>query len=80
LTGDSEVLAAKVCDNSDSSLPLSSRQKFDERTSSLRRTIEVESVNMIESSEIQNMNDDALARVVERTDVFSRVTPSQKTA
>ena len=79
LTGDSEVLAAKVCDQLGFQVYHYRRgRRFDERTSSLRRTIEVESVNMIESSEIQNMNDDALARVVERTDVFSRVTPSQK--
>jgi P-type Mg2+ transporter len=33
---------------------------------------------VVKSSEIENIDDDALARVVEKADIFTRVTPAQK--
>jgi P-type Mg2+ transporter len=79
LTGDSEVLAGKVCDQLGFQVYHYRRgRKLDEKTGSLRRTIEVESVNIVQSSEIQYIGDDALARIVEQADVFARVTPGQK--
>jgi len=35
-------------------------------------------MNIMRSSEIEEMNDDALATVVERIDIFTRVNPAQK--
>jgi P-type Mg2+ transporter len=79
LTGDSEVLAGKVCDQLGFQVYQYRRgRRYDEKTGSLRRTIEIETENIVQSSEIQNIDDDALARIVERADVFARVTPSQK--
>jgi Mg2+-importing ATPase len=79
LTGDSEIVAGKVCDLLGFQVYQYRRgRRYDERTGSLRRTIEVEPVNVVKSSEIQNMDDDVLARIVERADIFTRVTPGQK--
>ena len=79
LTGDSEVLAGKVCDQLGFQVYHYRRgRKFDEKSGSLRRTVEIDSVNIVQSSEIQNIDDDALARIVEKADVFTRVTPGQK--
>ena len=79
LTGDNEVVSGKVCDQLGFQVYQHRRGKrYDERTHSLRRTIEVEPINIVQSSEIQNVDDDALAQIVERTDVFTRVTPGQK--
>jgi Mg2+-importing ATPase len=79
LTGDNEVVSGKVCDQLGFQVYQHRRGKrYDERTHSLRRTIEVEPINIVQSSEIQNVDDDALAQIVEKTDVFTRVTPGQK--
>ncbi len=79
LTGDSEIVAGKVCDQLGFQVYQYRRgRKYDEKTGSLRRTIEVEPINIVQSSEIENIDDDALARVVERADIFTRVTPAQK--
>ena len=42
------------------------------------RTIEIEPTNIVRSTEIEAMDDAVLARAVERADIFTRVTPSQK--
>jgi Mg2+-importing ATPase len=79
LTGDNEVVSGKVCDQLGFQVYQYRRGKiYDERTHSLRRTIEAEPINIIQGSEIQNIADDALAQIVERADVFTRVTPGQK--
>jgi P-type Mg2+ transporter len=79
LTGDSEKVAAKVCDQLGFQVFQYRRgHKLDQSTGSVTRTIATESVNIIQSSEIQDIDDDALARVVESADIFTRVTPSQK--
>lgn len=79
LTGDNEVVAGKVCDQLGFQVYEYRRgRKFDERTRSLRRTIEVEPINIVQGSEIQNVDDDTLARIVEKADIFARVNPGQK--
>jgi Mg2+-importing ATPase len=79
LTGDNEVVAGKVCDQLGFQVYQYRRGKrYDEQSRSLRRTIEVEPINIVQSSEIQNIDDNALARIVERADIFTRVTPGQK--
>jgi Mg2+-importing ATPase len=79
LTGDNEVVSGRVCDHLGFQVYQYRRGKrYDEQTHSLRRTIEVEPINIVQSSEIQNVDDDALAQIVERADVFTRVTPGQK--
>lgn len=79
LTGDNEVVAGKVCDQLGfQTYQYRRRRRYDTRTGSLRRTVEVEPVNIIQGSEIQTVDDDALARIVENVDVFTRVNPAQK--
>lgn len=79
LTGDNEVVAGKVCDQLGFQVyQYRRRRRYDELTHSLRRTIEVETANIVQGSEIQNINDDVLTRIVEKADIFTRVTPGQK--
>ncbi len=79
LTGDSEIVAGKVCDLLGFQVYQYRRgRKFDEKSGSVTRTIEVEPINVVQSTEIENIDDDALARVVEHADIFTRVTPVQK--
>jgi len=79
LTGDSEIVAGKVCDLLGFQVYQYRRgRKYDEKTGSVTRTIEVEPINVVKSSEIENIDDDALARIVEKADIFTRVTPAQK--
>jgi Mg2+-importing ATPase len=79
LTGDNEVVAGKVCDQLGFQVYQYRRGKrYDEQTQSLRRTIEAVPANIVQGSEIQNIADDALAQIVEKADVFARVTPGQK--
>jgi len=79
LTGDNEVVAGKVCDQLGFQVYQYRRGKrYDEQTQSLRRTIEASPSNIVQGSEIQNIADDALAQIVEKADVFARVTPGQK--
>ncbi len=79
LTGDNEVVSGKICEQLGFQVYQYRRgKKYDERTRSLRLTIEVEPINIVQGSEIQNIDDDALAKIVERADVFARVTPGQK--
>ena len=41
-------------------------------------TVEVEPTNIVRGNEIENTTDDALQLIVERADIFTRVTPVQK--
>ena len=79
LTGDNEVVTGKVCEQLGFQVYQYRRgRKYDQETGSFTRTIEVEPINMVQSSEIENIHDDALARIVEGADIFTRVTPAQK--
>lgn len=79
LTGDNEIVTGKICQQLGFQVYQFRRgRKYDDRAGHITRTIEVEPINIIRSSEIEAMNDDILARVVERADIFTRVTPAQK--
>ena len=79
LTGDNEIVTGKICQQLGFQVSQFRRgRKYDDTVGHITRTIEVEPINIVPSSEIENMNDDALARVVERADIFTRVTPAQK--
>ncbi len=79
LTGDNEVVAGKVCDHLGFQVFEYRRgRKYDDKTCSFLRTIEIEPINIVQSTEIQNVDDDTLARIVEKADIFTRVTPAQK--
>ncbi len=79
LTGDNEIVAAKICQQLDfQTFEFSRGTKYDDATGLITRTIETQPVNIVPSNEIQEMNDDALARVVESADIFTRVNPAQK--
>jgi Mg2+-importing ATPase len=79
LTGDNEVVAGKVCDQLGFQVYQYRRgRKYDAQTGTVTRTSEVEPINIVQSSEIENIDDDALARIVEKADIFTRVNPAQK--
>ncbi|MGD0780946.1 MAG: magnesium-translocating P-type ATPase [Dehalococcoidales bacterium] len=81
LTGDNEIVASKISQQLGFQVSQFRRGKrYDQTGDSGRivRTIEVEATNIVRSSEIEAMDDAALARVVERADIFTRVTPAQK--
>ena len=79
LTGDNEIVTGKICQQLGFQVYQFRRgRKYDDAVGHVTRTIEVEPINIMGSSEIEAMNDDALARVVERVDIFTRVTPAQK--
>jgi len=79
LTGDNEIVAAKICQQLGFQVYRFRRgRSYDVALGRMTRTVEAEPMNIMRSTEIEEMNDDALARVVERIDVFTRVTPAQK--
>jgi len=79
LTGDNEIVTSKICQQLGFQVYQFRRgRKYDATVGQVTRTIELEPINIVPSSEIENMNDDALARVVEQADIFTRVTPAQK--
>jgi Mg2+-importing ATPase len=79
LTGDNEIVAGKVCDQLGFQVYQYRRgRKLDVQTGTMTRTSEVEPINIVQSSEIENIDDDALARIVEKADIFTRVNPGQK--
>ena len=79
LTGDNEIVTGRICQQLGFQVSQFRRgRKFDETVGHMTRTVEVEPINIMVSSEIEAMNDDALARVVEKADIFTRVTPGQK--
>jgi Mg2+-importing ATPase len=79
LTGDNEIVTSRICQQLGFQVYQFRRgRKYDDAVGHITRTLEVEPINIVPGSEIENMNDDALARVVERADIFTRVTPAQK--
>jgi Mg2+-importing ATPase len=70
LTGDNEVVTRKIC------------QDLGFQVSRARRTVKYDQVveirRIVLGSEIDQMRDDALARIVEKVDIFAKVTPAQK--
>ena len=79
LTGDNEIIASKICQQLGFQVSQYRRGKrFDDAVGRVTRTVESEPINIMRSSEIEEMNDAALAVAVERADVFTRVTPAQK--
>ena len=78
LTGDNEIVASQICQQLGfRTFQISRSRKLDD-SSGFVRTIEVQPINIVPSTEIQDMNDDALARIVETADIFTRVNPAQK--
>jgi P-type Mg2+ transporter len=72
-------VASKVCDQLGFQVFQYRRGRtYDKKSGTLTRTIEVEPINVVQSKEIENIDDDALARVVEKADIFTRVNPAQK--
>jgi Mg2+-importing ATPase len=79
LTGDNEIVASKICQQLGFQLYQYRRGKrFDNVVGRVTRTVKSEPINIMRSSEIDSMGDDALAVAVESNDVFTRVTPAQK--
>jgi Mg2+-importing ATPase len=79
LTGDNEIVAGKICQQLGFQVYRYRRgRRFDATVGRMTRTVEAETMNIMRSNEIEEINDDALASVVERVDVFTRVTPAQK--
>jgi P-type Mg2+ transporter len=79
LTGDNEIVAGKICQQLGFQVYRYRRgRRYDATVGRMTRTVEAESMNIMRSSEIEEINDDALASIVERMDVFTRVTPAQK--
>ena len=79
LTGDNEIVASHICQQLGFQIYQSRRgKKYDEQLGIIVQTTELGVENIVRSDDIANMNDDVLARVVERADVFTRVNPAQK--
>jgi Mg2+-importing ATPase len=79
LTGDNEIVTGKICQQLGFQVSQFRRgRKYDDMVGQVTRTTEIEPINIIRSSEIETLNDDALARIVEEADIFTRVTPAQK--
>jgi Mg2+-importing ATPase len=79
LTGDNEIVTGKICQQLGFQVYQFRRGiRYDDTVGHVTRTIEVEPINIIRSSEIEAVDDDALARLVEGADIFTRVTPAQK--
>ncbi|MDD5190528.1 MAG: HAD-IC family P-type ATPase, partial [Dehalococcoidales bacterium] len=79
LTGDSEIVTGKICEQLGFQVYQYRRgRKYDEGVATITRTVKIDPINIVKSSEIVNMNDDVLAAVVERADIFTRVNPAQK--
>jgi Mg2+-importing ATPase len=79
LTGDNEIVSGKICQQLGFQVYGYRRgRRYDSTLGHITRTVEYESMNIMSSNEIEEMNDDALARVVERVDVFTRANPAQK--
>jgi Mg2+-importing ATPase len=81
LTGDNEIVASKISQQLGFQVSQYRRGKRYDQAGELGRivrTVEIEATNIVRSSEIEAMDDAALARVVERADIFTRVTPAQK--
>jgi Mg2+-importing ATPase len=79
LTGDNEIVTGQICQQLGFQVFQYRRgRKYDDAVGRVTRTVAAEPMNIMRSSEIEEMNDDALATVVERVDIFTRVNPAQK--
>jgi P-type Mg2+ transporter len=79
LTGDNEIVTGQICEQLGFQVYQYRRgRKYDDAVGRVTRTITAEPMNIMRSSEIEEMNDDTLATVVERVDIFTRVNPAQK--
>jgi Mg2+-importing ATPase len=78
LTGDNEIVAGKISQQLGFQVSQFRRGKRFDQAGRIVRTVQVGPANIVRSSEIENMDDAALARVVERADIFTRVSPAQK--
>ena len=79
LTGDNEIVTGQICQQLGFQVFQYRRgRKYDDAVGRVTRTVAAEPMNIMRSSEIEEMNDDALATVVERIDIFTRVNPAQK--
>ena len=79
LTGDNDLVARKICQQLGFQLYQHRRGvRFDDSVGRITHTDEVEPINIMTSTEIAGINDEALAIAVEKVDIFTRVTPAQK--
>jgi Mg2+-importing ATPase len=79
LTGDNEIVAGNIGQQLGFQIYQARRGKrYDDKLGHVVRTERIEVMNVVRSSEIETMSDDMLAKVVERADIFTRVTPVQK--
>jgi len=79
LTGDNEIVASNICSQLGFQVFQARRGKtFDSSLGRLVSTTTIEPMNIVKGTEIEAIDDNALARVVERADIFTRVTPAQK--
>jgi len=79
LTGDNEIVTGQICQQLGFQVYQYRRgRKYDDSVGRITRTVTAEPMNIMRSSEIEDMNDDVLATVVEKVDIFTRVNPAQK--
>jgi Mg2+-importing ATPase len=79
LTGDNEVVAAKISQQVGFQVSRYRRgRRYEQAVHGFVSTVEEEPTNIARGSEIENISDDALKVIVERADIFTRVTPVQK--
>jgi Mg2+-importing ATPase len=79
LTGDNELVARNIGQQLGFQVYKSRRRKtFDETLGYLVSTPSVETMNIVRGTELAAIDDNALARVVEKADIFTRITPAQK--
>ncbi len=79
LTGDNEAVAAYVGQQLGFQIYRSRRVSvYDEKLGYVVRAGRPATMNIVRGSEIESMTDDVLARVAEKADIFTMVTPGQK--
>ena len=79
LTGDNEIVARNIGQQLGFQVYKSRRRKtFDESLGHMVSTSSVEHMNIVRGTELAAIDDNALARVVEKADIFTRITPAQK--
>lgn len=79
LTGDNEIVASNICSQLGFQVVQARRGKtFDSSLGRMVSTTTIEPMNIVKGTEIEAIDDNAMAIVVERADIFTRVTPSQK--
>ena len=79
LTGDNEVVASNIGQQLGFQIYQSTRgKKFDIELGHYVHTYKTEAMNVLRGSDIAVMDDDVLAKAVEKADIFARVNPAQK--